>query len=251
MPVRDVILWPDMRLHEVCRLVETEVDPEKCRDAVEYASYRELKTMGAIDDHGISWSRLLKFKDPDAIRKLATDLIDTMYFCRGDGLAACQVGELVRMVVVNRKAKADLAGPDGKPADIPIVLVNPRIVEKSGDQQCQEGCLSFPTFWIKSTRRKRVVVEYLDLECRPQRLESESDYMALALQHEIDHLDGRNLSMMVGDLKRQKMRNGLKALKRTGWKYEASTPTSDPAFQPTPDQSPIAKPTTTLPIVGR
>lgn len=245
MSVRDVILWPDMRLHEVCRAVETEVDPEKCKD---FADAWRRETLQALEI-ALGPDRLQRFKDLDAIQKLATDLVDTMCFCRGDGLAACQIGELVRMCVVNRKATADLAGPDGKPADIPIVLVNPRIVEKSGDQQCQEGCLSFPTFWIKSTRRKRVVVEYLDLECRPQRLESESDYMALALQHEIDHLDGRNLSMMVGDLKRLKMRNGLKALKRIGWKYEASTPTSDPAFQPSVDKSPIAKPT--LPIVGR
>lgn len=107
---------------------------------------------------------------------LIHDMLDTMYEAQGVGLAAPQVGILRRIVVIDV-------------GDGPVVLVNPKIVETSGEETGDEGCLSVPGKAGKVTRPKYVKVEALNEDMKPITVEGE-DLFARALCHEIDHLDG-------------------------------------------------------------
>ena len=121
----------------------------------------------------------------DAARTLADDLRDTLDSVVGTGLAAPQIGVLARMVFVDPRRNPKYA-ESALPA---TVLVNPAIVERSGTRTFREGCLSLPEFTGQTKRAKRVVVEALDLEGGPLRIEAEG-FEAVLLQHELDHLDG-------------------------------------------------------------
>lgn len=113
----------------------------------------------------------------DALRQLVADLFETMYAAQGVGLAANQVGELDRVAVID-------VG-DGEP----LAMVNPVIVEQSGEDAAEEGCLSIPELYEEVTRAWTVQVEALDQHGEPIRIAAEG-LKARALQHEIDHLDG-------------------------------------------------------------
>lgn len=111
------------------------------------------------------------------IRELIEDMLETMYEANGVGLAAPQVGVLRRVVVI------DTVG------DEPHVLINPRIVESSGEQTGQEGCLSVPGKTGQVTRPNYVKVLALDVNMREFELEG-TELLARAICHELDHLDG-------------------------------------------------------------
>jgi peptide deformylase len=116
----------------------------------------------------------------EEVRRLARDMFDTMYAANGQGLAAPQVGVSRRIIVV------DVPG-SGAPA---YALINPRLVEQSAETaRGEEGCLSIPGVSEVVERPARVVVEALDLEGAPVRIDADGD-LARCLQHEIDHLDG-------------------------------------------------------------
>ncbi len=116
----------------------------------------------------------------DEVRRLVDDLFETMYAAKGVGLAANQVGLARRVAVVDV----------GEETPTPLVLINPRILQQSADSDvAEEGCLSIPEIFGDIERPKQVVVEALDREGRPVRLETDG-YQARAIQHEIDHLDG-------------------------------------------------------------
>lgn len=110
-------------------------------------------------------------------RELIEDMLDTMYEANGVGLAAPQVGILKRIVVI------DTTGED------PIVLINPRIVETSGEQTGQEGCLSVPGKSGVVTRPNYVKAVALDVAMNPIEVEG-TELLARAICHELDHLDG-------------------------------------------------------------
>lgn len=114
----------------------------------------------------------------DRIKVLLDDMADTMYKADGVGLAAPQVGLLKRVIVV------DVRDEDGL-----IKLVNPEIIEKDGEQVGVEGCLSVPDFNANVKRPEHVVVKYLDEEGEEKQIEAHG-LKAVALCHEIDHLDG-------------------------------------------------------------
>ena len=117
----------------------------------------------------------------DSIKKLAADMAETMYDAPGVGLAAPQVGISQRLIVL------DCAGKDESPHL--IAAVNPEIVEAEGECFEEEGCLSVPAFYAKVKRSVSVRVRFRDLE--NQQVEMETDgLLAIAFQHEIDHLDG-------------------------------------------------------------
>lgn len=116
-------------------------------------------------------------KMTDNIRELIGDMFDTMYESRGVGLAAPQVGILRRICVV------DVMDED------PIVLINPEVLETSGEQTDDEGCLSVPGKVAEVTRPDRVVVQSLDMDMNPVTFEGEG-LRARAILHEMDHLDG-------------------------------------------------------------
>lgn len=111
------------------------------------------------------------------IEELIQDMLETMYEANGVGLAAPQVGILKRVVVI------DVTGED------PLVLINPRIVESSGEQTGQEGCLSVPGKAGIVTRPNYVKAVALDMDMQPFEIEG-TELLARAICHELDHLDG-------------------------------------------------------------
>jgi peptide deformylase len=115
-------------------------------------------------------------------RKLAQDMLDTMYENDGVGLAAPQVGVSKRLMVI------DVAGEDEKRK--PIVFINPVIVHKEGELVGLEGCLSFPGVYFEVKRANKIIVRYQNVQGRDQKLEAEGNLLCRAIQHEIDHLEG-------------------------------------------------------------
>ena len=113
----------------------------------------------------------------DSTKELIQDMFDTMYEANGVGLAAPQVGILRRICVI------DIREGD------PVVLINPEIVESSGEQTDEEGCLSIPGKVAEVTRANYVKVSSLDMDMNPVTYEGEG-LLARAMQHEMDHLDG-------------------------------------------------------------
>ena len=114
---------------------------------------------------------------------LVDDMLDTMYEAMGVGLAAPQVGILKRIVVIDI-------------GEGPIVLINPEILETSGEQTGDEGCLSVPGMSGQVTRPNYVKVKALDMDMKEQEYEGEG-LLARAFCHEIDHLDGKMYTRLV------------------------------------------------------
>lgn len=114
----------------------------------------------------------------DKIRELVDDMIETMHQKDGVGLAAPQVGILKRVVVI------DLYDDKG-----PYVLINPEIVKEKGEQEVEEGCLSFPDKFGKVKRPAEVVVKALDRDGKEYKLKGKG-LLAQAISHELDHLEG-------------------------------------------------------------
>jgi peptide deformylase len=135
----------------------------------------------------------------DAIRRLVDDMAETMYAEPGVGLAAPQVGVPLRVFVIDPKS------PEGGELR---VFINPRIVRRDGRISWKEGCLSFPTVSEEIERFAEVTVEALDRDGRPFRLEAE-DFLAVALQHENDHLDGILIIDHVSFLKKKLIRRTM------------------------------------------
>lgn len=135
----------------------------------------------------------------DASRALLKDLSDTMYASPGVGLAAPQIGITLRAVAVDVTRKP----PSGKPPPPGhglLALLNPRVVKSEGEQKFREGCLSIPDFLADIRRAAKVRVEGMDADGNPVMVEAEG-FEAVALQHEIDHLDGLLFLDRVGDVK--------------------------------------------------
>jgi peptide deformylase len=143
-----------------------------------------------------------------ALRRLMADMIETMIDAKGIGLAAIQVGVPKRVAVID----LDPTGPNSKP----IYLVNPRIVETSGEETTyNEGCLSVPDIWEDVKRPSRLTVEYTDEKGRQQTVQAEG-LLATCLQHEIDHINGLLFIDHISRLKRSiALRKSAKA-KRKG-----------------------------------
>ena len=127
----------------------------------------------------------------DRLRKLAADMLETMHDAKGVGLAAEQVGRLERMCVIDIPEGCEEADDEifNAPIAMPLVLFNPEIVAQEGSQRDKEGCLSFPNVGGTLTRAAQVTCQYLDAENCPQMITARG-FLARALQHEIDHLNG-------------------------------------------------------------
>ena len=115
----------------------------------------------------------------DKTKQLIGDMLETMYHANGVGLAAVQVGVLKRIVVID-------VSEDG---NAPIILINPEIIDKSGSQTGDEGCLSVPGKSGQVTRAMKVKVKAFNEKMELFELEGE-ELLARAIQHEVDHLDG-------------------------------------------------------------
>jgi len=141
-----------------------------------------------------------EFDDP--LVDLARDMVKTMNEADGLGLAGPQVAVSLSIVAVS---------PDTQRGNA-IVLVNPEIVETDGWEVGEEGCLSFPGIYVKIGRFHRVRVRYSDPKGEPHELEAEG-LLARAIQHELDHLDGRLLVDRMSAVQRMAQRRRLRELK--------------------------------------
>ncbi len=130
----------------------------------------------------------------DEVRKLAEDMLETMYEAPGVGLAAVQVGVLKRLVVL------DTAKDDAPAA--PLVMINPEILRLGDETRVyEEGCLSIPDVRIDIERPTEIVVGYIDKDGKPQELKT-GGLLATAIQHEVDHLNGKLIIDFLSRLKR-------------------------------------------------
>lgn len=167
MPIRPILLHPDPRLKAVARPV-SQID--------------------------------------EGVRRLARDLLETMYDAPGIGLAAPQVGVMSRLVAM------DCAKGDEEPR--PLVLVNPEVTWSSEElAPFEEGCLSIPEHFAEVTRPAEVEVRWTGLDGEAQ-AERFSGLWAVCVQHEIDHLDGRLFIDRIGPIRRQVITRKMEKLKR-------------------------------------
>jgi peptide deformylase len=143
----------------------------------------------------------------DEIRRLIDDLVDTMYAAPGVGLAAPQIGIPLRVAVIDLSV--------GKRGGELLALVNPEFVERDGMQLEEEGCLSVPGFTATVPRPSRVVVRALDRTGTSQTIEG-TGLLARALQHEVDHLDGRLFLNRIRGLQRDLIVRKIRKLDRAG-----------------------------------
>ncbi|MDJ0957037.1 MAG: peptide deformylase [Arenicellales bacterium] len=147
--------------------------------------------------------RLRKQADPvesvdDVVRQLVDDMAETMYAAPGIGLAAVQVNVPKRVIVIDiSEDQSDLK-----------VFINPEITEKSGEQESEEGCLSVPGVYAPVTRANSIVVNALDRNGTEFKLES-TGMLAVCIQHEVDHLDGKVFVDYLSRLKQERIRKKL------------------------------------------
>ena len=132
------------------------------------------------------------------IKQLVADMFETMREEKGIGLAATQVNQHVRLVVM------DVSEEQNEPR----VFINPEIVNKEGSTISEEGCLSVPGNYAKVDRAEKVTVKALDGEGEPYELEADG-LLAICIQHELDHLDGKLFVDYLSPLKRQRIRKKL------------------------------------------
>jgi peptide deformylase len=145
------------------------------------------------------------------LKQFVSDLFDTMYAAPGIGLAATQVNVHKRILVCD-------VSPDGKE---PYCLINPEIVELEGKTNAEEGCLSVPEFYDYVDRAAKIRVRALDRDGKQFELEAEG-LLAVCIQHEMDHLDGKLFVDYLSELKRERLKKkAAKKAKRAGTDTES------------------------------
>lgn len=137
-------------------------------------------------------------KVDDSIRTLARNMAETMYEAPGIGLAATQVDVHKQLVVIDISETKDQL----------LVLINAKILSREGTQEGEEGCLSVPGIYDRVQRAERVTVQFLDLEGKEQTLEAEG-LLAVCIQHELDHLNGRVFVDYLSQLKQTRIKAKL------------------------------------------
>lgn len=143
----------------------------------------------------------------DGIRTLMDDMFATMYAAPGIGLAAPQIGELIRVIVM------DCIREDDQPPE-PVAMANPEIVWSSDEvNEHEEGCLSIPDIYAQVTRPNEVKVRFLNREGAVEERDM-AGIWAICVQHEIDHLDGKLFIDYLGPMRRQLITQKMKKLKR-------------------------------------
>ncbi|MEQ1558704.1 MAG: peptide deformylase [Methyloglobulus sp.] len=135
------------------------------------------------------------------VKKLVDDMLETMYQAKGVGLAATQVNVQQRIVVIDVSEEKDN----------PLCLINPEIIVKEGTEESEEGCLSVPGFFEKVTRAERIKVKALNKEGQPFELDAD-DLLAVCIQHELDHLEGKLFVDYISSLKRQRIKKKLEKI---------------------------------------
>ncbi|MEL0628482.1 peptide deformylase [Psychromonas aquatilis] len=144
----------------------------------------------------------------EEIKQKAADMIETMYDENGVGLAATQVNFHQRLVVIDVSDTRDQ----------PLVLINPTIIDTSGVEISEEGCLSVPETNAEVERAEQVTLEYLDLEGEKQVVEADGLF-AVCIQHELDHLKGKLFIDYLSPLKQKRIKTKLEKLQRQNKKF--------------------------------
>jgi peptide deformylase len=139
------------------------------------------------------------------IKKLASDMLETMYSAPGVGLAAPQVGISLRLCVID-------VDPNKKS---PVVMINPEIILCGNKITAEEGCLSFPGFYENVNRFENIIARYTDLNGNRQEIKVQN-FLAKAVQHEIDHLDAKLFIDYLPDWKRKSIEKKIKRKKKAG-----------------------------------
>ncbi|RME16354.1 MAG: peptide deformylase [Bdellovibrio sp.] len=178
MAILEVLKFPDSRLRRKCQEVE-QVTPE--------------------------------------LKKLAEDMLETMYHYKGIGLAAAQVNQLVRLFVADVRPKNPETGEYDleamteleRQAPMPLVIFNPVITHREGKVTYDEGCLSVPSYFETVERSQKIIVEGLDLNGQPMKLETDG-LLAICIQHEIDHLDGKLFIDRLSPIKSNRIKAKIK-----------------------------------------
>lgn len=159
---------------------------------------------------------ILEFPDPrlrtqaqpishfdDALLRLIDDMFETMYAAPGIGLAASQVNVHKQLLVLDVSEEKNRQ----------LVLINPKIISRDGNQTYQEGCLSVPGIYADVDRADSIVVESLDRHGKPQHIEADG-LLAVCIQHEMDHLIGKLFVDYLSPLKREMVRKKLEKARR-------------------------------------
>jgi peptide deformylase len=171
---------------------------------------------------------ILKYPDPrlrtiarpvaevnDAVRRLVDDMFETMYAAPGIGLAATQVDVHERLLVMDITDEKDQ----------PLCLINPEILEKSGSIMGDEGCLSVPEVYDSVERAEQIRVRALDKEGKEFEMEAEG-LLAVCIQHEMDHLEGKLFVDYLSLLKRSRLKKKLSKER----KFESGAANSTPSI---------------------
>ena len=177
MSIMKILTFPDPRLREISKPVES-VTPE--------------------------------------MKKLAQDMIETMYDSQGIGLAAPQVGELIRLIVLDTRprdeeGRYEIEGMTELEAKVkqPLIIFNPEIVKGEGDTTFDEGCLSVPSYFETVARFQYVEIKGLDENGKPLLIKTDG-LLAICLQHEMDHLEGTLFIDHLSLIKSNKIKNQIK-----------------------------------------
>lgn len=170
-------------------------------------------------------SRLAQKSDPVTkfdkdLKKLCDDMLETMYEAPGIGLAAPQVNVLKQIVVIDIDYESSEDEPPVLTNKNPRIFINAKITKRDGKTLYREGCLSVPGAYEEVERATSVTVEYQDCDGNSQILEADG-LLAIAIQHELDHLDGRLFIDRLSFMKRKTVKNKLRRAFETGEPYES------------------------------
>lgn len=141
----------------------------------------------------------------DALRQSVEDMFETMYSVQGIGLAATQINLLRQVVVV------DIS----KDRNEPLCLINPEITDREGEEEMREGCLSVPDVFADVQRAEKITLKALDLDGNAFTLEAQG-LLAVCIQHEIDHLEGKLFIDYLSPLKRERIKKKLLKVQKAG-----------------------------------
>ncbi len=139
----------------------------------------------------------------DDVRRIVADMAETMYAAPGVGLAATQVNVHRRIIVIDTSDTRDQL----------LTLINPEILAAEGEQECEEGCLSVPGIYDKVMRAAKVKVRALGLDGQPFEIDAEG-LLAVCIQHEMDHLEGKVFVEYLSRLKQMRIRTRLSKRER-------------------------------------
>lgn len=197
-------------MHELARRSETWVSFLQSRRA------RLLNGGVNCTGLGMALLEILEFPDPrlrtkaapvatvdDGIRTLIADMFETMYAAPGIGLAATQVNVHKRVLIVDVSEERNR----------PLAFINPQIIERDGVEETQEGCLSVPGIFEKVKRAERIKVRALDRNGMSFEMEADG-LLAVCIQHEMDHLEGKLFVDYLSELKRTRIRSKLEKERR-------------------------------------